>query len=171
MSKTTGVILTALVITVVTIAIGYANLSGQVITISGQLQAQADVASNFKFAFSGAEADANNPEDLTVTATANGTLANFSVSGLKEIGDTASATYTIKNDSVNLKATQITADVKEGNTKYFETTITEEPATELAVGGAETTITVTTKLIAAPLENLTQNVKVEISAVPVDANV
>ncbi len=172
MSKTTGLILAILVITIVVIAIGYADVSAQVIRIQGTLAASADVASNFLFRFKDAQADANNPTGITVTASASGTSANFSVSGLTKVGDTVSATYTIENASVNLNATDIKAAVTTGNnSKYFKTTVTGPAKTTLNTNGDTTSITVTTELIAAPLiDNLTEDVVIEISAMPVDIN-
>jgi len=165
MSKTTGVIIAALVITVVAIAIGYANISEKVINIEGTLQAQGD-QSNFLFAFEGQPSVAEGNAG-TVTATASGTSAVFSVEGLSVIGDTASATYTVKNSSVNLNATEVLAAVSKGNEGYFETTVTQPADTELAPGESST-VTVTTKLIKAPINPVEQEVVVTISATPTE---
>lgn len=166
MSKTTNIIVAALVITVVAIAIGYANISEQIITISGQLEAVAAQA-NFKLYFEGDGVITEGSAGTVTTTKTSDTSATFSVEGLTTVGDTASATYTIKNASLDLVAENLAAAVTAGNTKYFETTVTQPKNTTLNPNGT-TTITVTTKLIKAPVSTIEQNVTVEISATPAE---
>ena len=166
MTTSSKLIIAALVVTVVIIGIGYANITEQVLTISGELKAVAAQA-NFKIAFAGDGVVAEGSKG-TVTATKEtDTTATFSVEGLTEVGDTASATYTIKNSSEDLIADNLTATITKGNNNYFKVTKTELSQTTLNPDG-EATITITAELIKTPITAQTQEVEITISANPVE---
>lgn len=166
MTTSSKLILAALVVTVVIIGIGYANVSEQVLTISGELKAVASQA-NFKFGFAG-DGVVTDGSKGTVTATKQTeTTAKFSVEGLTEVGDTASATYTIKNSSTDLIADNITATITKGNGGYFEVTKTELTKTTLNPNDT-VDIKITAKLIKTPLANQTQEVEITIAADPLE---
>jgi len=175
MSKTTGVILAALVITVVTIAIGYANLSDEVLQIKGTVSAQA-VNDNFKVEFGAdgvvkSQPEREEGEECTITTTKTGPInATFSVEGLQVAGDTVTVEYTIVNNSTGIVATNVRAEQTSEHVSndYITTTIGTPSKTTLNPGD-EATVLVTTTLEKTPLSTQSQTVGLQILATPSEA--
>ena len=162
-AKIAGILLIA---TIILIAIGYAAITNVELKISGTGNAQAN-KDNFIVEFIGIPTTGGKG---TTTATINAskkTEGTVEVSGLTAKGDTATATYTVKNQSQDLSA-DLTAKATSSNESYFETMCTVEKTTLKAQ--EETTLTVTIKLLKTPIdetkEDLTSNIGVSIIAEP-----
>ena len=91
----------------------------------------------------------------------------MNVSGLNAKGQTAIATYTVKNQSTDISA-DLTADATSSNKEYFEVICSLEKTTLKAQ--EETTLKVTVRLLKTPIdetkENLNSNIGVSIKAEP-----
>ena len=162
-AKIAGILLIA---TIILIAIGYAAITNVELKISGTGNAQAN-KDNFIVEFIGIPTTGGKG---TTTATINAskkTEGTVEVSGLTAKGDTATATYTVKNKSADISA-DLTAKATSSNESYFETMCTVEKTTLKAQ--EETTLTVTIKLLKTPIdetkEDLTSNIGVSITAEP-----
>jgi len=175
MSKTTKIILAILVVAVIAIGIGYANVSNTLIEIKGTVSAQAE-QTDFKLAFTGDGVVTKQPEDeegnnkcIVTTTKTSDTNATFSVSGLQVVGDEVVATYTFKNNSTGIVATNVAAKTTAAHTSndYITTTVSTPTETTLAPGESAT-VTVTTKLIKTPLTPQSQTVGIEITAEPAE---
>lgn len=171
MTKTTKIILAVLVVTVIAIGIGYANLSNTVLNITGTIDAAA-AQTDFKLEFQSDGVVKSKPDydDLSVITTkTSATNATFSVSGLQVEGDTVTAEYTIVNNSNGIATTNISVN-STGNSEsqYIETTIGMPSKTTLQP--TETaTVLVTTRLIKTPVGSQTQTVGLQITAEPEEA--
>ena len=157
-----GVVLLAIIL----VAVGYAAITNVTLNINGTAKSGAS-QSNFVVEFVGTPTTGGKG---TTTATINAsknTEGTVEVSGLTAKGDTATATYTVKNQSQDLSA-DLTAEATSSNEKYFETICTVEKTTLKAQ--EETTLTVTVKLLKTPIdeskEDLTSNIGVSITAEP-----
>ena len=157
-----GVVLLAIIL----VAVGYATITNVTLNINGTAKSGAS-QSNFVVEFIGTPTTGGKG---TTTATINAskkTEGTVEVSGLTAKGDTATATYTVKNQSQDLSA-DLTAEATSSNEKYFETICTVEKTTLKAQ--EETTLTVTIKLLKTPIdetkEDLTSNIGVSITAEP-----
>ena len=157
-----GVVLLAIIL----VAVGYAAITNVTLNINGTAKSGAN-QSNFVVEFIGTPTTGGKG---TTTATINAskkTEGTVEVSGLTAKGDTATATYTVKNQSQDLSA-DLTAEATSSNEKYFETICTVEKTTLKAQ--EETTLTVTIKLLKTPIdetkEDLTSNIGVSITAEP-----
>ena len=162
-AKIAGILLIA---TIILIAIGYAAITNVELKISGTGNAQAN-KDNFIVEFIGIPTTGGKG---TTTATINAskkTEGTVEVSGLTAKGDTATATYTVKNKSADISA-DLTAKATSSNENYFETICTLDKTTLKAQ--EETTLTVTIKLLKTPIdetkEDLTSNIGVSIIAEP-----
>ena len=157
-----GIVLLAIIL----VAVGYAAITNVTLNINGTAKSGAN-QSNFVVEFIGTPTTGGKG---TTTATINAskkTEGTVEVSGLTAKGDTATATYTVKNQSQDLSA-DLTAEATSSNEKYFETICTVEKTTLKAQ--EETTLTVTIKLLKTPIdetkEDLTSNIGVSITAEP-----
>ena len=157
-----GVVLLAIIL----VAVGYAAITNVTLNINGTAKSGAN-QSNFVVEFIGTPTTGGKG---TTTATINAskkTEGTVEVTGLTAKGDTATATYTVKNQSQDLSA-DLTAEATSSNEKYFETICTVEKTTLKAQ--EETTLTVTIKLLKTPIdetkEDLTSNIGVSITAEP-----
>ena len=155
-----------LLLAIILVAVGYAAITNVTLNINGTAKSGAN-QSNFVVEFIGTPTTGGKG---TTTATINEskkTEGTVEVTGLTEKGDTATATFTIKNKSDDLSA-DLTAEATSSNEKYFETICTVENTTLKA--GEETTLTVTVKLLKTPIdetkEDLTSNIGVSITAEP-----
>ena len=160
-TRKTFIVVGILLVTIL-LGVGYA-IGNTTLTISGSAGATANDA-NFKVYLTGTPEVSDNSK-VTASVTANDT-ATISVTGLTKVGDSASATYTIKNDSEDLSAA-LTASVIDSNDTYFTTTYEFDPTTLEAKGEAEVTVTVT--LDKTPIADQTNDVTVTITAQPVEA--
>ena len=106
--------------------------------------------------------------DGTTTATINTadkTQGTMNVSGLNAKGQTAIATYTVKNQSTDL-STDLTAEATSTNDEYFEVQCSLEKTTLKAQ--EQTTMTVKVKLLKTPIDETKENLSTEIG-VNIDA--
>ena len=131
---------------VITLGVGYAALSAINLVISGNATGSPS-QNSFSVLFKSASVTTG-----TGTATINNqdaTIAYFDVSGLSKAGDTAVATYTIKNESNGVGAS-ITLNVTNSNTEYF--TVEESILDTELQAGDSTTATITVTLTKTILE-------------------
>ena len=131
---------------VITLGVGYAAISAINLVISGNATGSPS-QNSFSVVFKSA-----NVTTGTGTATINNqdaTIAYFDVSGLSSAGDTAVATYTIKNESNGVGAS-ITLNVTNSNTEYF--TVEESILDTELQAGESTTATITVTLTKTILE-------------------
>ena len=157
-----GIVLLAIIL----VAVGYAAITNVTLNINGTAKSEAN-QTNFAVEFIGTPTTGGKG---TTTATINEskkTEGTVKVSGLTAKGDTATATFTVKNKSDDL-STDLTAEATNSNTDYFEVISNLEKTTLKA--GEETTLTVKVKLLKTPIdetkEGLTSNIGVSIIAEP-----
>jgi len=157
------------IVAVLILGVGYATISNIELNINGTAAATAS-DDNFKVAFDSTVTPTKSEKTTDATISDDST-AVMTVEGLTTSGETATATYTIKNSSDDLSAsltaavTQVAGDYAE----YFEVTTDMNTATTVAAGNS-TTITVTVKLKKTPAKDIeAQNFKVTITAEPVAA--
>ena len=157
-----GVVLLAIVL----VAVGYAAITNVTLNINGTAKSEAS-QTNFVVEFTGTPTTEGKG---TTTATINEnkkTEGTIEVAGLTAKGDTATATYTVKNNSQDLSA-DLTAEATSSNSDYFEV-ISKLDKTTLKTG-EETSLTVTIKLLKTPIdetkEDLKSNIGVSITAEP-----
>ena len=162
-AKIAGILLIA---TIILIAIGYAAITNVELKISGTGNAQAN-KDNFIVEFIGIPTTGGKGKTQATIDTKDATKGNMTVSGLTAKGDSATATYTVKNKSADISA-DLTAKATSSNESYFETICTLDKTTLKAQ--EETTLTVTIKLLKTPIdetkEDLTSNIGVSIIAEP-----
>lgn len=152
MKKRTGII--GVLIAILVLGIGYAAMSGVTLNITGTGTMNVD-DNNFKVHYdttvtptttlasgttTGATATASYTDDQ------NGTLT---ITGFTKKDDSATATYTIINESDDINATLGTPVIGTYNSEYFTVTSTVGSPT-LAYGGATTTQTVTVTAVKTP---------------------
>ena len=156
----------ALLMVVVLIGVGYANITNRTLEINGTATASPDNA-NFIVRF----VDEDEKENVIVTeggATAkviDNDSAEFTVTGLTAKGQSASATYTIVNESKGLDAF-LSADVITNTNPddFFVTYFIDNPTLK---AGNETRIKVLVILKNTPIdENLSTTIKVDLTAEP-----
>ena len=138
MSKKGKIILAvAIIAAIILVAVGYAAISNIDLNISASASGDGN-SDNFRVEFTESSGDAN------VSTTASGLSATMMVSGLSTQGDSASATFTIKNESNGIYAnisldgtgTSDNGDFS-ANVSYMGTTVAP---------GETTTVTVTVTL-------------------------
>lgn len=132
---------------IITLGIGYAAISSINLVINSNTNATAS-QNSYKVIFKTASVTSG-----TGTATIDSndsTVAYFDVSGLSVEGDTAVATYTIKNESSGVGAS-ISLNITNEDTEYFQVTETVED-TELQAGDT-TTATITVQMIKTLFED------------------
>ena len=159
----------ALLIAVLMLGVGYA-LTAKDFKVDGEVTVATD-DTNFKVEFTAHQddnADAN-------TTTASGTAATFTVTSLKSVGDKATATYTITNNSnVGINAEILTATAaKLTNGEYFTVTpkLTYADEDKILEVGETATLTVEVKLDKAPVDAaVTGTFTVNFTATPKAAN-
>lgn len=155
-----------LLIVIVLVAVGYAEITNIELKISGTGNAQAN-KDNFIVEFIGTPMTEGKGTTQATIDTKDSTQGNMTVSGLTAKGDIATATYTLKNKSADISA-DLTAKATSSNEEYFETICTVEKTTLKAQ--EETTLTVTVKLLKTPIdetkEDLKSNIGVSIIAEP-----
>ncbi len=157
-----GVVLLAIIL----VAVGYATITNVTLNINGTAKSETS-QSNFVVEFVGTPTTSGKG---TTTATINEnkkTEGTIEVSGLTAKGDTATATYTIKNNSQDLSA-DLTAEATSSNEDYFQVICSLEKTTLKTQ--EETTLTVAVKLLKTPIdetkEDLKSNIGVSITAEP-----
>lgn len=159
----------ALLIVVLVIGIGYAAITGS-LTITGTATATADT-NNLKVQFTGVTNPATPTEGVTATATSGATTATLNVTGLTTKGQSKSATYTIKNNSDELKALVAVTTKEITNTGgFFSIDATVANAGTALKPGDETTVTVTVTLEKTPIQEVSGTINVGLTATAVLAD-
>lgn len=166
MKKKKSFVTLALIVAVLILGVGYA-ISNVDLSVNGDVKVSPD-DNNFKVVFTDASI-----EGTGNTATVGtGTEATLHVETLTSVGDTATATYTITNQSqaginasLSNPAVTYTEDAANG---YYEVTAALADATAIAPNGTKT-LTVTVKLVKAPVKEITGNFKVSFTATPQQA--
>ena len=142
-------ILVFILIAIITLGIGYTAISSIILSISGNARADVDEA-NFKVHF-----DRNVSPTITANMGSasidedNDKLAHISVTGLKKAGDSATAEYTIINESNGIGA-QLSIDLVNTNTEYFKVTETLDDI-ELQAGDT-TKVRIIVELLETPTD-------------------
>ena len=156
MKKKRTLTVVAMVLAVLMLGVGYAAITSVNLKIEqGSASATPDQG-NFVVKFD-KNTQVTTTGDGTITAAydaSNELLATFSVAGLTAKGQTASATYTIKNYSPDLIANLAVNNVAAaatGDTEYF--TVTATLAENSLVAAADTTLVVTVNLIKTPVND------------------
>ncbi len=142
-------ILVFILIAIITLGIGYTAISSIILSISGNARADVDEA-NFKVHF-----DRNVSPTITANMGSasidedNDKLAHISVIGLKKAGDSATAEYTIINESNGIGA-QLSIDLVNTNTEYFKVT---ETLDDIELQAGETTkVRIIVELLETPTD-------------------
>jgi hypothetical protein len=150
-----GLVLLALVLV---LGVGYAVVSSVTLSIDGS----ATVAkSTLKVSFEGTVTDGG-------SATKGALTAILDVKGLTKIGDTKTVTYTIQNEETDLDASVLLKGaISNSKSEFFEVTTSASSAV-VVKKGSTATVTVTVKLIKAPIleEDSTTNITVTLEATP-----
>ena len=156
-------ILIFVLIGVITLGVGYAAISAINLVINGNATGSPS-QNSFSVVFKSASVTTG-----TGTATINNqdaTIAYFDVSGLSSAGDTAVATYTIKNESNGVGAS-IDLAVTNSNTEYFQ--VTETVADTELQANEQTTATITVQMIKTPItDSVTTSVAGTLTATPME---
>ena len=160
------VIAGVMLVAVILVGIAYAAITNVTLNIKGTGNAQAS-KDNFAVEFVGEPTTGGKGTTTATINTAKRTEGTMNVTGLTAKGDTATATYTVRNLSQDLSA-DLTAEATSSNQSYFEVICKLEDITLKAK--ATTTLTVTVKLLKTPIdetkENLSSEIGVSITAEP-----
>lgn len=168
--KTQTLIWVTLLIAVVVIGIGYAAISTITLNIKGSASATTN-NDNFVVEFDNATDVSTSGNNVTaqITDVHNATI---NVTGLTKKGDTAYATYTIKNSSEAISAI-LTATTTNENEDYFKVDyeFANDGTTTTLEADNSTTIKVTVELIKTPIEDIPEtNIGVTLTATPTQPN-
>ena len=153
-----------LLLAIVLVAVGYAAITKVGLNIDGTAKSEAN-PDNFKVELIGEPQTSGDGTTTATINTADKTQGTMNVSGLNAKGQTAIATYTVKNQSADLSA-DLTAKATSTNDEYFEVQCSLEKTTLKA--GEETTMTVKVKLLKTPIDETKENLSTEIG-VNIDA--
>ena len=158
MKKKRTFLVVALLVAVLSLAVGYAAITKN-LSVTGSASATTD-DNNFKVRFTGTPTT-NGGSKVTATIT-NELAAKINVSGLTTTGDTVTATYTIENYSAELGANLEVGSITNTNSEYFE--VTASLAKPAIAKGETTTLTVTVKLLKTPIANQSTDITVPVTA-------
>ena len=153
-----------LLVTILLVAVGYAAITKVGLNIDGTAKSEAN-PDNFKVELIGEPQTSGDGTTTATINTADKTQGTMNVSGLNAKGQTAIATYTVKNQSTDLSA-DLTAKATSTNDEYFEVQCSLDKTTLKA--GEETTMTVKVKLLKTPIDETKENLLTEIG-VNIDA--
>ena len=163
MPKTSKIIISILLLAVILIGIGYAAIQNITLNIAGTAEADPS-QSNFKVMFSGEPTVSD--EDYVTAAITDDINATINVEGLKENGQTVSATYTVQNVSTDISA-DLAVSTTNDNPEYF--TLSSQLEKTSLVAGEATTLTVTVELTKIPItDEVTSTIGVQLVAMPVE---
>ena len=164
MRRNTKIVGGILLVAILIVAVGYAAITKVGLNIDGTAKSEGN-PDNFKVELIG---EPQTSGDGTTTATINNadkTQGTMNVSGLNAKGQTAIATYTVKNQSADLSADLI-AKATTTNDEYFEVQCSLDKTTLKAQ--EETTMIVKVKLLKTPIDETKENLSTEIG-VNIDA--
>ena len=153
-----------LLLAIVLVAVGYAAITKVGLNIDGTAKSEGN-PDNFKVELVGEPQTSGDGTTTATINTADKTQGTMNVSGLNAKGQTAIATYTVKNHSVDLSA-DLTAKATSTNDEYFEVQCSLDKTTLKAQ--EETTMTVKVKLLKTPIDETKENLSTEIG-VNIDA--
>lgn len=121
-----GLVLLALVLV---LGVGYAVVSSVDLTISGDASvADSELAVSFTDTVTTGGAGTS-----TGAATAGALTATFKVTELKAVGDTATVTYTIKNEEKDLSASVLKSSITNDKEAFFQVTTSVDSTANIAV--------------------------------------
>ena len=164
MGRNTKIVGGILLVAIVLVAVGYAAITNIGLNINGTAKSKAD-PDNFKVELVGEPQTSGDGTTTATINTADKTQGTMNVSGLNAKGQTAIATYTVKNQSADLSA-DLTAKATSTNDEYFEVQCSLDKTTLKAQ--EETTMTVKVKLLKTPIDETKENLSTEIG-VNIDA--
>ena len=164
MRRNTKIVGGILLVAIVLVAVGYAAITKVGLNIDGTAKSEGN-PDNFKVELIGEPQTSGDGTTTATINTADKTQGTMNVSGLNAKGQTAIATYTVKNQSTDL-STDLTAKATSTNDEYFEVQCSLEKTTLKA--GEETTMTVKVKLLKTPIDETKENLSTEIG-VNIDA--
>ena len=153
-----------LLLAIVLVAVGYAAITKVGLNIDGTAKSEAN-PDNFKVELIGEPQTSGDGTTTATINTADKTQGTMNVSGLNAKGQTAIATYTVKNQSTDLSA-DLTEKATSTNDEYFEVQCSLDKTTLKAQ--EETTMTVKVKLLKTPIDETKENLSTEIG-INVDA--
>ena len=158
MGKNTKIVGGILLVAIVLIAVGYAAISNIGLNIDGTAKSEAN-QSNFVVEMIGTPITSGEGTTVATINESKKTEGTVTVSGLNAKGQTAIATYTVKNKSQDI-STDLTAEATSTNEEYFEV-ICELDKTTLKAQ-EETTMIVKVKLLKTPIDENKENLSTEI---------
>ena len=147
-----------LLVAILLVAVGYAAISNVGLKISGTATSKAN-QSNFVVEMIGTPTTSGDGTTVATINESKKTEGTMTVSGLNAKGETATAVYTVKNQSQDLSA-DLTAKATSTNEEYFEV-ICELDKTTLKAQ-EETTMIVKVKLLKTPIDENKENLSTEI---------
>jgi len=153
-----------LLVAILLVAVGYAAITKVGLNIDGTAKSEGN-PDNFKVDLIGEPQTSGDGTTTATINTADKTQGTMNVSGLNAKGQTAIATYTVKNQSADLSA-DLTAEATSTNDEYFEVQCSLEKTTLKAQ--EQTTMTVKVKLLKTPIDETKENLSTEIG-VNIDA--
>lgn len=118
MRRNTKIVGGILLVAIVLVAVGYAAITKVGLNIDGTAKSEGN-PDNFKVELVGEPQTSGDGTTTATINTADKTQGTMNVSGLNAKGQTAIATYTVKNQSVDLSA-DLTAKATSTNDEYFE---------------------------------------------------
>ena len=153
-------------ISILTISIGYASISAINLLINGNGTASVN-QNNFKVHFTEAkEITGTTGVSGTTIIESNDTVASFNVTGLSKTGDYAEAVYTVRNDSNGIGA-EISLNLSNTNNEYFK--VTETILDNKLQAGDETTASVKVEMIKTPInDSVTTSVTAKLISTPIE---
>lgn len=156
---------------VLLIAVGFAALTNVTLNINGSATATPN-DKNFTVKFTGTPTTSVSTDSIQANATVSSEdakKATLNVSGLTAKGETASATYTIKNESADLTANLSATSQVKSNSDYFK--VTAEIANSTLAAQGTTTIKVTVELLKTPVaDEVTAEIETVVTAEPSQPN-
>ena len=164
MRRNTKIVGGILLVAILLVAVGYAAITNVTLNIDGTAKSEGN-PDNFKVELIGEPQTSGDGTTTATINTADKTQGTMNVSGLNAKGQTAIATYTVKNQSADLSA-DLTAKATSTNDEYFEVQCSLEKTTLKAQ--EETTMTVKVKLLKTPIDETKENLSTEIG-VNIDA--
>ena len=164
MRRNTKIVGGILLVAIVLVAVGYAAITNVTLNIKGTAKSEGN-PDNFKVELIGEPQTSGDGTTTATINTADKTQGTMNVSGLNAKGQTAIATYTVKNQSTDLSA-DLTAKATSTNDEYFEVQCSLDKTTLKAQ--EETTMTVKVKLLKTPIDETKENLSTEIG-VNIDA--
>ena len=164
MRRNTKIVGGILLVAILLVAVGYAAITNVTLNIDGTAKSEGN-PDNFKVELVGEPQTSGDGTTTATINTADKTQGTMNVSGLNAKGQTAIATYTVKNQSTDL-STDLTAKATSTNDEYFEVQCSLDKTTLKA--GEQTTMTVKVKLLKTPIDDTKENLSTEIG-VNIDA--